>query len=109
MIVDKHLGQAMDELHVRKHGEIPEDQLPKDRKGKPIRRRFPKTPNEFSEIVLSDAVMGPAEFREKYAALLAAHLADREVDFRVSGCASLSGVNVPTIVDFVVYSSAGAP
>ena len=36
------------------HGPIPVEKLPKDRRGRPIRPRFPKTAKEFREIVLSD-------------------------------------------------------
>lgn len=53
VMADKFLGEAMHAAYVREHGEIPEDQLPKDKKGKPIRPRFPKTPELLSEIILS--------------------------------------------------------
>ncbi|MFT5106157.1 MAG: hypothetical protein ACI8XO_000977 [Verrucomicrobiales bacterium] len=49
-IVDKHLTAAMAELLPP----IPDDQLPKDKKGKPIRPRHPKSPEEFHRIVVSD-------------------------------------------------------
>ncbi|MEN8871767.1 MAG: c-type cytochrome domain-containing protein, partial [Akkermansiaceae bacterium] len=56
VIVDKHTSSALHALHVQKHGEIPEDQLPKDKKGKPIRPRYPKTPKEFEAIILDSSV-----------------------------------------------------
>ncbi len=56
VIVDKHLGGAIQELEVRRHGEVPEDQWPKDKKGNPIRPRFPRTVAEFADIVLSEAL-----------------------------------------------------
>ena len=61
VIVDKHIGGAMHERHVREHGEIPDDQLPKDKKGKPIRPRHPKTPDEFAEIILGDSAPADAQ------------------------------------------------
>ena len=61
VIVDKHLGGALHELHVREHGEVPEDQLPKDKKGKPIRPRYPKTPQEFAAVALADSSPADAE------------------------------------------------
>ena len=54
VIVDKHVGGAFHELDERRDGPIPEDQLPKDRNGKPIRPRFAKTAREFHEIILGD-------------------------------------------------------
>lgn len=51
-VVDKFLEGAMHELHVIEHGETPEDQLPKDKKGKPIRPRYQSTPKVFNQIVL---------------------------------------------------------
>ncbi len=53
VIVDKHLGGALHKLHVQEHGETPEDQLPKDKRGKPIRIRHPKTPEAFANIILA--------------------------------------------------------
>lgn len=52
-VVDKHLAGAFHELHVRAHGETPVDQLPKDKRGRPIRPRFQRTLPEFSAIALS--------------------------------------------------------
>lgn len=56
VLVDKHTSGAFHKLHVKKHGEIPEDQLPKDKKGKPIRPRHPKTPKEFETIILDPCI-----------------------------------------------------
>ena len=49
-IVDKHIGGAMAELLPP----VPDDQLPKDKNGKPIRPRYPKTPDEFRSIIASE-------------------------------------------------------
>ena len=54
VLVETMIGGAMHEAHVRVHGEIPVDQLPKDHRGKPIRPRHLKSPEEFAEIVLSE-------------------------------------------------------
>ena len=54
-LVDNHLAGALHELRLRRDGPIPEDQLPKDKKGKPIRPRFPATPDEFAAIVLAES------------------------------------------------------
>ena len=51
-LVDKQLAGALHQLRVLRDGPIPEDQLPKDKKGKPIQPRFPPTPSEFQAIVL---------------------------------------------------------
>ena len=56
VIVDKHIGGALHELHVKIHGETPEDQLPKDKKGKPIRPRHPGSPKEFETIILDPGI-----------------------------------------------------
>ena len=64
VLVDKHTSGALHALHVRKHGEIPEDQLPKDKKGKPIRPRHPKTPKEFEAIILDSGVPTDAAIAE---------------------------------------------
>ena len=53
-LVDKHLAEALHERRVLRDGPIPEDQLPRDKKGKIIRPRFPTTPTEFRAIVLSE-------------------------------------------------------
>ena len=53
-LVDKHLAGAQYDLRVRRDGPIPDAQLPKDKKGKPIKPRFPTTPLEFANIVLSE-------------------------------------------------------
>ena len=61
-IVDKHLGGAMQERHVQQHGEIPEDELPKDKNGKSIRPRHPKTPEEFRSLILTDEAPSDEQF-----------------------------------------------
>lgn len=53
-LVDKHLAEAMHLRRVKLEGPIPEDQLPKDKKGKPIQPRFNKTPEPFTAIVLAE-------------------------------------------------------
>lgn len=53
VIADKHLEGAMHELHVRVHGETPIDELPKDKRGRPKRPRYVKTPPEFRAIALA--------------------------------------------------------
>ena len=50
VIVDQHL----EEMHVRIHGRVPDDRLPKDRRGRPIRRRPRKTLKPFRDIVLAE-------------------------------------------------------
>lgn len=52
-LVDRHLAEALHEIRIASEGPIPEDQLPKDKKGNPIRPRFPATPPEFKVILLS--------------------------------------------------------
>lgn len=52
VLVEKMIGGAMHEAYVRDHGEIPDDQLPKDKKGKPIRPRHLNSPQEFADIIL---------------------------------------------------------
>jgi hypothetical protein len=52
-MVGKMLEGAIQEVHVRVHGETPEDELPKDKNGKPIRPKFHQTPEEFGAIVLA--------------------------------------------------------
>lgn len=52
-LIDNHLAGALHQLRVLRVGPIPEDQLPKDKKGKPIKPRFPATPTEFETIVLA--------------------------------------------------------
>lgn len=52
VIVGKLTSGALHKLHVSEHGEIPDDQLPKDKRGKPIRPRHPKSPPEFESIIL---------------------------------------------------------
>ena len=71
VLVDKHLGGALYELQVQQHGPTPEDELPKDKKGKPIRPRHPKTPAPFATIVLT---AGPPSDQQIDAAL--AHMFD---------------------------------
>jgi mono/diheme cytochrome c family protein len=53
-LVDNHLAGAVHERRVLREGPIPEDQLPKDKNGKPIQPRFPATPAEFHTIVLKE-------------------------------------------------------
>lgn len=55
VVVDKLTGGAMYELDEKTNGPTPEDQLPKDRNGKPIRPRHPKTPGEFREIIFGES------------------------------------------------------
>ena len=55
-LVDRHLAQAVHEMRVEREGPIPEDQLPKDKKGNPVRPRFPTTPPEFKAIIVSSSV-----------------------------------------------------
>ncbi len=54
VIVDKHIEGALHELDVQRNGPTPEDQLPKDKRGKPIRPRYAKTASEFSDVILSE-------------------------------------------------------
>lgn len=54
VIVDKHLAGAMMELEEKTNGPLPMDQWPKDRKGKPVKPRFPKTVDEFRQIILEE-------------------------------------------------------
>lgn len=55
VIVDKHLDGAINELQEKRDGPIPEDQLPKDKKGRPIRPRFAKSADEFRTIIFSES------------------------------------------------------
>lgn len=55
VIVGKQVASAMHELDEQSNGPTPEDQLPKDRNGKPIRPRHPKTPDEFRAVIFSDS------------------------------------------------------
>jgi mono/diheme cytochrome c family protein len=66
VIVDKHFAGAMHELDERINGPTPEDQLPKDKNGKPIRPRFETTPKEFAEVILSEE---PASTEQVHAAI----------------------------------------
>ncbi|MCR9202006.1 MAG: DUF1588 domain-containing protein [Planctomycetaceae bacterium] len=61
VLVDNHLAGALHERRVAQRGPIPEEQLPKDRNGKPIRPRFPATPAEFQEIILSPEPVSPQQ------------------------------------------------
>ena len=54
-LVDRHLAGTLHQLRVQRDGPIPEDQLPKDKKGTPIRPRFPATPREFETILLTES------------------------------------------------------
>ena len=62
-LVDKHLAGALHELRIRVDGPIPEEELPKDKKGKPIKLRFPATPEDFARIVLSDTAPSDEQIR----------------------------------------------
>jgi hypothetical protein len=53
-LVDNHLAGAIHERSVLRDGPIPDDQLPRDKKGKLIQPRFPTTPAEFQTIVLAE-------------------------------------------------------
>ncbi len=53
-LVDNHLAGAIHERSVLRNGPIPDNQLPRDKKGKPIQPRFPTTPAEFQTIVLAE-------------------------------------------------------
>ncbi len=53
-LIDNHLSGAIHELRVLRDGPIPDDQLPRDKNGKPIQPRFPVTPAEFQTIVLKE-------------------------------------------------------
>jgi len=83
-IVDKHIGGAMHQRHVSIHGEIPEDQLPKDKKGKPIRPRHPKTPVEFSSIILGEEAPTDQQFdaatRKMFALLVEREPAETDLE-----------------------------
>lgn len=59
VIVDQLIDGAVYELHVRVNGPTPEDELPKDNRGRPKRPSFAKTPEEFRDIILSDAPPTP--------------------------------------------------
>ena len=49
-----NLEGALAELDEQVNGPIPEDELPKDRNGNPIRPRYARTPDEFREIIFSE-------------------------------------------------------
>lgn len=53
-LVDNHLADVIHERSVLRDGPIPDDQLPRDKNGKPIQPRFPTTPAEFQTIVLAE-------------------------------------------------------
>ncbi len=53
-IVDQLLADAFQKQHEKIHGRIPDDQLPKDRRGRPIRKRYQKTPPAFAVIISQD-------------------------------------------------------
>lgn len=63
-VVDKHLGEAMYELDVRRDGPPSDDDLPKDKNGKPIRPRFPKTAPEFAAVVLNESTPSDEQLRD---------------------------------------------
>ncbi|MDG2123117.1 MAG: DUF1588 domain-containing protein [Verrucomicrobiales bacterium] len=83
VIVDKQLGGAMYELGERVNGPTPEEEWPKDRKGNPQRPRFPKTAEEFAEIILGDGEVGDGQIdaavRKMYALLIERLPRDGEV------------------------------
>jgi len=54
VIVDRHLEGGLHELDELRNGPTPEDQLPKDKKGKPIRPRYAKTADEFRTIIFRE-------------------------------------------------------
>ena len=54
VIVDAHLAGALHQLRESRDGPTPEDQLPRDKNGKPVRPRYPETPVEFRSIILSE-------------------------------------------------------
>ncbi|MEQ8786817.1 MAG: DUF1588 domain-containing protein [Pirellulaceae bacterium] len=54
VIVDRHLEGALHELDEQRNGPTPEDQLPKDKNGKPIRPRYAKTADEFRTILFRE-------------------------------------------------------
>ncbi|MDA9857998.1 DUF1588 domain-containing protein [Rubripirellula sp.] len=60
-LVDSHLAGALHQLRVRREGPIPDDELPRDKKGKPIQPRFPETPAEFASIVLGEDMATDAQ------------------------------------------------
>lgn len=54
VIVDTHLAASLHQLQEMRDGPVPEDQLPRDKNGKPVRPRYPETPAEFRSIILSE-------------------------------------------------------
>lgn len=64
-LVDRHLAQALHEIRIANEGPIPEDQLPKDKKGNPIRPRFPATPPEFKVILLSSTAATEPQIKKR--------------------------------------------
>ncbi len=50
-IVDQLTAGAFYQQHVQIHGETPVDQLPKDKRGRPIKPKHAKTAKEFAEII----------------------------------------------------------
>ena len=61
VFVEKHTASALHKMYVSEHGEIPDDELPKDKKGKPIRPRHPGSPKEFETIILAEGSPSDAE------------------------------------------------
>lgn len=86
VVVGKLTSGALHKVHIREHGEIPDDQLPKDKKGKPIRPRHPKSPVEFESIILKES--GPT---------------DEEIDAAIRKMYSLVIEHEPAAADFKKY------
>ena len=61
VVVDGHTAGALHELYVEKYGEIPDDKLPKDKRGKPIRPRYQKTCAEFRTIIRAEQTATDAQ------------------------------------------------
>jgi len=56
-----------------------------------------------SSAVLVPSEMSAASYREKFAAILGAHLNGNTVAFRFAGCFSLSGGTVPIIINVFIF------
>ncbi len=65
--------------------------------------RNPDVCDDASRAVLSPTTSTPEAYTEKYAALLGAQLAGREVNLFLSGCISVSGVTRPVITEIAIY------
>ena len=55
-----------------------------------------------ARAVLDPASVSPESYREKFAAILAAHLAGNSVSFRFSGCFAL-GTTIPIITNVSIF------